>query len=235
MFSLPSSAKALKNTVSTRLNIGFPYTLRSYSQEGEDVVLRKVFDGQLNGFYVDVGAHHPFRYSNTQYFYEQGWRGINIDATPGSLEAFSRVRHRDINIEAVVGTSKEEANYHLFQDSALNTLSAERAAQVRESGQSKPLKQVKLTVSSLEKILDRHLPSAVKIDFLSVDVEGAEMDVLHSNNWKKYRPKILLVEALSSLSLKEVLRDEVVQYLESQGYELFGRTLNTLYFRTVRL
>lgn len=231
MFSLPSTLKQFKNSVTTRFNIGFPYTLRSYSQEGEDIVLRKIFDGQLNGFYVDVGAHHPFRYSNTEYFYEQGWRGINIDATPGSLLAFSRVRHRDINIEAVVGMNDGETNYHLFQDAALNTMSSERAAEVRESGQSKELKQIKLPITRLDHILDRHLPASVKLDFMSIDVEGAEMDVLQSNNWKKYKPTILLVEALSELSLHEVLDAEVTTYLQKHGYELFGRTLNTLYFR----
>jgi len=205
--------------------------MRSYSQEGEDIVLRKIFDSQLNGFYVDVGAHHPFRYSNTEYFYEHGWRGVNIDATPGSLLAFSRVRHRDINIEAVVGTPEGEANYHLFQDAALNTMSSQRASEVRESGQSKELRQMKLPITRLDRILDRHLPASVKIDFMSIDVEGAEMDVLQSNNWTKYKPTILLVEALSELSLHDVLRADVTQYLEIQGYELFGRTLNTLYFR----
>lgn len=234
MFSLPTSFKRFKNSVTTRLNVSFPYALHSYSQEGEDIVLRKIFDGQLNGFYVDVGAHHPFRYSNTEFFYEQGWRGINIDATPGSLLAFSRVRHRDINIEAVVGVNEGEANYHLFQDAALNTMSAERAAEVRESGQSEELKQVKLPVTRLENILDRHLPAAVKIDFMSIDVEGAELDVLESNDWKKYRPTILLVEALSELNLKEVITAEVTVYLQKQRYELFGRTLNTLYFRELK-
>jgi FkbM family methyltransferase len=223
--------KDLKSELTTRLNIGAPYTVRSYSQEGEDILLRKLFDGQTNGFYVDVGAHHPFRYSNTQYFYEKGWRGINIDATPGSLLPFSRVRHRDINIEALVGNDDAEVTYHLFEDPALNTSSKELAQAVEDAGQSREIKQLRLETHRLATILDRHLPSAVKIDFLTVDVEGGELEVLKSNDWDRYRPTVLLVEALSALSLKEVFESELVTFLQRKKYELFGRTLNTLYFR----
>jgi FkbM family methyltransferase len=223
--------KDLKSELTTRLNIGAPYTVRSYSQEGEDILLRKLFDGQTNGFYVDVGAHHPFRYSNTQYFYEKGWRGINIDATPGSLLPFSRVRHRDINIEALVGNDDAEVTYHLFEDPALNTSSKELAQAVEDAGQSREIKQLRLETHRLATILDRHLPSAVKIDFLTVDVEGGELEVLKSNDWDRYRPTVLLVEALSALSLKEVFESELVTFLQRKKYELFGRALNTLYFR----
>ena len=78
----------------------------SYSQEGEDLVLARYF-AKSSLIYVDVGAHHPTRYSNTYLFYSQGWRGINIDAMPGSMDAFRRDRPRDINIEALVSTSKK--------------------------------------------------------------------------------------------------------------------------------
>ena len=64
----------------------------SYSQEGEDLVLRKIFKKQDKGFYVDVGAHHPKRFSNTFLLYKKGWNGINIDATPGSMKLFNKFR-----------------------------------------------------------------------------------------------------------------------------------------------
>src|SRR5688500_1685041 len=67
----------------------------SYALEGEDMVLRRLFEGKTRGFYVDVGAHHPRRFSNTYYFYRRARRGINIDAAPGSMEAFNRDRSRD--------------------------------------------------------------------------------------------------------------------------------------------
>lgn len=223
--------KSLKSFVATHLNISWPYALKSYSQEGEDIVLRKLFDGQSNGFYVDVGAHHPFRYSNTQYFYEQGWQGINIDATPGSLENFRRTRHRDINIEAVVGETSGEVSYYLFEDPALNTMSAKKAKETEENQQSRLLKTVKLPLSRIDKILDRNLPVGASIDFMSIDVEGSELEVLRSNNWQKYRPTIIVVEALSNTSLKELFDSPLIIFLERENYAFVGRTINSLYFR----
>ena len=74
----------------------------SYSQEGEDRILQRLFENQTPGFYVDIGAHHPRRFSNTYIFYKQGWRGINVDATPGSMFLFRVFRKRDINLEIAV-------------------------------------------------------------------------------------------------------------------------------------
>lgn len=75
---------------------------KSYALQGEDLILREFFEYAKNGFYVDVGAHHPFRFSNTYLFYQSGWRGINIDAMPGSMKLFNRFRPKDINIECGV-------------------------------------------------------------------------------------------------------------------------------------
>ncbi|MCD7914177.1 MAG: hypothetical protein LUG96_02180 [Tannerellaceae bacterium] len=68
------------------------YGSTSYSQEGEDIVLNFLFENKegYKGFYVDIGTHHPFRFSNTAYFYKQGWQGINIEPTPGAIEVFNR-------------------------------------------------------------------------------------------------------------------------------------------------
>ena len=89
------------------------YATKSYSQEGEDMILKRLFGGQKFGFYVDVGAHHPKRFSNTYYFYKKGWRGINIDAMPGSMIAFDKLRPRDINIERPISDKKQILTYYL--------------------------------------------------------------------------------------------------------------------------
>src|SRR4030042_4646353 len=71
-----------------------PFKKSHYSQDGEDIVLASFYEEKpgYKGFYVDVGALNPLRFSNTQYFYEKGWRGINIDATPGSMKEFNEIR-----------------------------------------------------------------------------------------------------------------------------------------------
>src|SRR5690349_17698085 len=80
-----------------------PFVQLSYSQEGEDMFLRRMFDGQKTGFYVDVGAHHPFRFSNTAYFYARGWSGINLEPDPDGADALMRYRRRDCTVNCGIG------------------------------------------------------------------------------------------------------------------------------------
>ena len=110
------------------------YSIKSYSQEGEDMILRRVFENQKTGFYVDVGAHHPFRFSNTYYFYKQGWQGINIDAMPESMDVFRRFRKRDINIESGVALNDAKIPYFVFKEKALNTFDDVLAQQYKSAG-----------------------------------------------------------------------------------------------------
>ena len=91
---------------------------RSYSLEGEDMILRRVFEWKMDGFYVDVGAHHPMRYSNTYFFYKRGWSGLNIDATPGSMRLFRKWRPRDINVELAIGKEHTVMRFFEFNDPA---------------------------------------------------------------------------------------------------------------------
>ena len=98
---------------------------RSYSQEGEDRILARLFESSGQGFYVDVGAHHPMRFSNTFLFYRRGWRGVNIDATPGSMRLFDRYRSRDTNIESGVGLTTGVVPFYVFNEPALNTFDRE--------------------------------------------------------------------------------------------------------------
>ena len=179
------------------------YARRTYSQEGEDMILQRVFSQRREGFYVDVGAHHPFRYSNTYVFYKKGWRGINIDGAPGSMAKFQKYRSRDINIEAVVSSASEPLEFYVFDDQAYNTSSNTQVEHALQQG-AKLIAQHRLESLSLKKILDKHLPNSTQIDFMSVDVEGFDLDVLKSNDWKRYRPTFLLVECMNeSLLLNE--------------------------------
>ena len=103
------------------------YARKSYSQEGEDMILRRLFEKQKTGFYVDVGAHHPKRFSNTLFFYKKGWHGINIDAMPNSMSLFDKIRPRDINLEVPISEKKQKLKYYMFNEPALNGFSKELA------------------------------------------------------------------------------------------------------------
>jgi FkbM family methyltransferase len=207
---------------------------RSYSQEGEDRVLSsllfKLHGGKhiLDGFYVDVGAHHPYRYSNTCLFYKKGWRGINIDAMPGSMTLFRKERARDINLESGIGRKHETLKFFVFNEPALNTFD-ETLAKDRCNDIWHINAVVDVPVAPLSEILNQHLPSGKTIDFLTVDVEGFDLDVLQSNDWQKYRPLVVLVETFG-LSFDELVSDRVSGYLRSLGYVAFSKTVNSTFF-----
>jgi hypothetical protein len=95
----------MRNLIKKFIRNHFDNPFRCYGHSGEDLVLDRLLNGKRMGFYIDVGAHHPTRFSNTYLFYKKGWSGINIDANPKSMELFNRRRSRDINIE--VGIAKK--------------------------------------------------------------------------------------------------------------------------------
>jgi FkbM family methyltransferase len=206
------------------------FSLKSYSQEGEDMILRRIFENQVTGFYVDVGAHHPFRFSNTFYFYKHDWRGINIDAMPGSMRAFEKFRPLDINLEVPVGNSDQVLTYFSFNEPALNTFSEELSNE-RNGKNGYFIKQkIEMKVTKLSSLLDKYMPKNVKIDFLSIDVEGLDFDILKSNDWLRYRPQCILVEILGS-SMHEIENNEITSYLAGHGYAVFAKAVNTVFFK----
>jgi len=205
------------------------YSLQSYSQEGEDMILRRVFEKQQTGFYVDVGAHHPMRFSNTYFFYKNGWHGINIDAMPDSMKLFNKLRPRDINIEKPVSDKKEVLTYYAFNEPALNGFSKELSEERDRKGDYFIEFTKDVETSTLEEILDTNLPKDQKIDFLSIDVEGLDFMVLKSNNFEKYKPKMILIEILRS-SLNEIEVNEITTYLKQYDYTIYAKSVNTVFF-----
>lgn len=205
------------------------YALKSYAQEGEDMILHRIFETQESGFYVDVGAHHPKRFSNTYFFYKQGWRGINIDAMPGSMAAFNLYRPRDINLEMAVSNCSQELTYYLFDEPALNGFSADISNLRSLATPSK--EQQLLTTQRLETILDQYLPASQSIDFLTIDVEGLDLEVLQSNNWQKYRPKAVVVEILHS-ALEHYPNEPIAQFLVAHNYIIYAKCVNSWIFKS---
>jgi FkbM family methyltransferase len=203
----------------------------SYAQEGEDMVLRRIFETKKeSGCYVDVGAHHPRRFSNTRYFYSRGWRGINIDPLPGSMHLFELERAGDVNLEVAVGSEAGSMMYYQFNDAAMNTFSRERQELLVAEGKYRLIAKTEVPVLPLRDILSRHLKDR-KIDFLSIDVEGFEVEVLRSSDWEHYRPSVVLMEAIDA-SLDEVIREPgpAAKFLTSRGYRVFAKTVNTVFF-----
>ena len=201
----------------------------SYSQEGEDLVLNRIFENRPTGFYVDIGAFHPFRFSNTFLFYQKGWRGINIDATPGSMAAFHAYRPRDINLEAAIGKPGDSFPYYLFNEPALNTFSSDLKDQYVQKPEYEVIQTVMITPQPLSELLNEHSPPNQRIDFMSIDAEGKDLEVLQSNDWEQYRPLVLLVE-IHARSVHDILSHEIARYLNGLGYIFYAKTVFTCLF-----
>lgn len=205
------------------------YAQLSYSQEGEDRILESLLEElpkDYRGFYVDIGAHHPWRFSNTFLFYQKGWKGINVDATPGSMQPFHRYRRKDVNLEFGIGPKAGQITFYCFNDPALNTFDEGIAASRDGKHNYRLLHKSPVDVLTLEMLLDKYLPAGQNIDFLSIDVEGLDLMVLESNNWMKYKPLYVLVE--------EPLHGEdrsPVTFLEQHGYSVVAKTPRTVFLK----
>src|ERR1700730_19446246 len=143
----------------------------AYSQDGEDLILRRLFEGQRIGFYVDVGAHHPFRFSNTCFFHRAGSMGINIDPNPDAIKTFRRDRPSDINVCVGVSDTAGDLSFHFFNEPALNTFDADLASERARIPGYRLLEIRRIAVRRLDDLLTEYLPRDQAIDFLSIDVE----------------------------------------------------------------
>lgn len=199
----------------------------SFSQEGEDLLVGRLFDGQDTGYYVDVGAHHPTRFSNTYLLYRKGWRGINIDPMPGSMALFNKARTRDINLELAISSTPGTVTLTVFDETALNTLSPERKDYLSETTDYTVNREVEVMGATLESVLAKYLPPATTIDLLTVDVEGLDFDVLQSNDWERFRPRVLLIEVLGT-RLDELDARPEIRYLRERGYRVDAKLFNSV-------
>lgn len=211
------------------------YINESYSQDGEDIVLAAFFDKELTeksqGVYVDIGAHHPKRFSNTQYFYEKGWRGINIDATPGSMVEFNLQRTEDINLEIGIAPNHSKMKYYMFEEPALNTFDEKTANEYLDYS---PLIRTEIIDTfPLTEVLDKYLTIDKQIDFLSIDVEGLDFEIIKTLDFAKYQPKFLLVEDIELIDKEISLLENspVNVYLKQQNYFAIAKTRRTIIYK----
>ena len=170
------------------------------------------------------------RFSNTYLFYLKGWSGINVDAMPGSKEEFDRYRPRDTNVEMGVARESGMMNYYRFNEPALNGFSMEISHLRAKSDCGYYIEDVvEIPIKPLKLILNEYMPTGRKIDFLTIDVEGLDLEVLESNDWSRFRPTYILVEILN-YSDSERDRNRVFVFMNNVGYSFFAKQVNTVFF-----
>lgn len=196
----------------------------SNSQLGEEIGIKHWYACHKPGFrgtYVDVGAFHPFSASNTRWAYEQGWKGINIDASDKSIALFNIFRPNDINVNCGVSDEEGELTYYVY-DGGNSTFCNE--------GEGYREKKV-VPVKTLNSILEEH--HIEKIDFLDIDVEGFDEKVVMSFDWKKYSPTCVLIELLHSGGIENIIyNSNIHKKMKEEGYIFAGfYTITAFYVR----
>lgn len=191
----------------------------SYAQQGEDVVLRRGLADVKNGFYVDLGAGSPDSDSVTRHFYENGWSGINVEPQPHLHRLLKEKRQRDVNLQIAIGAAAGKTTLTIYPE---KWGWATTDNSVKETHQSSPLKteEIEVDVLPINEVLQNHA-NGKEIDFLKIDIEGAEKEALESIDLKKWQPKIVVVEATRPGS-PETNYDEWEKILLYAGY---NRTL----------
>ena len=211
----------------------------AFGQFGEDLVIEGILQthGRIqSGNYVDVGAYHPIKYSNTAMLYEKyGWSGLNIDANQAAIDEFQLVRPSDINLTALVGEDKSEREYVYFNHPGVD--SADKKMIEMQTRDSSPFQETFRETrfsQPLSELLDRHFESKRNVDFLSVDAEGMDLEVLKSNNWDRYRPFLIAVET-HGMDLDKQKDNDIYMYLSQLGYKFVSHVFVTSLFIDMRL
>lgn len=203
----------------------------SFSQSAEDLTLDRLLKYKKKGIYVDIGAYDPYRFSNTMRFYMRGWRGINIEPDSERFKQFKSIRPRDINLNIGIANKRGSLTYFFMEPPTLSTFVKTQSQQyVKEGFLLKG--QTKIPVLPLKTVLARHM-GRKQIDFLSIDVEGFEIEVLKSNDWTRFRPTLLCIEtAVEDDAGKKTLliKRAIGQFLDKKGYTIvFDNGLNSFY------
>ena len=202
-----------------------------FSQEGEDLFLIDFFKNQNEGFYVDVGAFHPFRINNTYALYKKGFRGINIDISATSIDLFNFARPDDINLN--LGASNKNENKVFFSKKNLSFHNTFSKSLAESDIQKEPFKkEYTVECKPLTKIIDDTKFFNKKIDFLNIDAEGHDYEVLIGLDLKKYSPKIICIEIspLVDEKNKDYKNTEIFKFLSKNNYELIWKGFNSFMF-----
>jgi FkbM family methyltransferase len=201
-----------------------------FGQYAEDALFFVVFRPNKRGFYVDVGAYDPIASSNTYKLYLKGWRGITVEPNPNAAASFRSVRPRDIHFTEGAASTAKELAWHEYSYASMNTLSPERVEHLRKHGAIGDSKHI-VRCRPLQEMIDESAEER-QVDFLSVDCEGMDHEVLASIDYRKTRPTVILVEDLEGF---HAFRDQyqassISQFMRTNGYLPIAQALySTLY------
>jgi len=187
--------------------------LGAHSQYLEDIFIDSIFRGKATGTYVDIGANDPSDLSNTKRFYDRGWTGLNVEPDVHMHQKLCAERPRDKNLNIGIGNQTGELTFYELSPNTLSSFNKESALQSLRKEGAILVSETPVNVISLADLLKENVHSG-QIDFLSVDAEGLEVEILSSNDWKEYRPIAVIVE------LNQDKKGSVAKLMQSNEYLL---------------
>lgn len=202
-----------------RPKIFFPK--KSYSMFGEDLEVDKFFQNKNNGFYVDVGCYHPLEGNNTYLLYKRNWRGINIDANSLSIDLFNKARREDININLAVDTKSSKVKLFFRKEINMLNTTNEKCAKIHFLN---GYKEKFVNSDTLNSIIGKTVYKNKEIDFLNVDVEWNEINVLKSLDFDTYKPKLICIEIHNHedtyvYDKNFIMKNPIYIFLQNIGYK----------------
>ncbi len=199
---------------------------KSYAMNNEDTAVLNYFKDRKNGFYVDVGYYHPIHRNNTHLLHKQNWSGINIDTSQFSIDLFNYMRPKDLNYNCAISDKNE--NIKLFYQKELSQLSTTEKGQAESVFQGN-IKEKEMQAFTLDEVLNRDRYKKSKIDFLDIDVEGADLKVLKGLSFDKFKPELICIE----IHEKEVELSEIYKFLVDKKYELIWSGVFSHIFKSI--
>ena len=181
--------------------------------DSEDTVVTDYFKDKKNGFYVDVGCYHPIHRNNTYLLHKKNWNGINIDTSQFSIDLFNYMRPNDHNYNCAISNKNEVIK--LFYQKELSQLSTTESVQAEKVFQGN-IKEKKIQASTLNEILNKSKYKDSKIDFLDIDVEGADLKVLEGLSFDKFKPELICIE----IHEKKIDESKIYKFLVDKKYKL---------------
>ena len=189
-----------------------------YGEFGEDILVNRILKNLEIGKYVDVGCYHPYKGSLTAQLYKKGWKGINIDLSKSSIDLFNLVRKKDINLNLAVSDFNGQTSY--FENSPIN----QQNSLIKNNDNQK---KIKIDCKNLNLILEEN--KFEKFEYLNIDVEGSEQNVINGINLSKYRPILITIEN-NNLHINDYIESETYKILIKNNYTFISKTGVTNFF-----
>ena len=203
-----------------------------YQKKYEDkyiLFLKNYFDNKKNGFYIDVGSYHPIRLSNTKFLYDKGWQGINIDISKKSIDLFKIARSRDVNLNIGIGNKNKFSDAYFQKDLFhANTLVYKHSKKFLVNAVKKKIK-----ILTLDSVINRYAKNK-KIDYIDIDCEGKDLEVLQGLNLGKNQIDLISIEMHGYDTITKKRGELIFDIMKKNRFKnIYGNYPDTLIFKKV--